>query len=54
MNGPAESSPNGKEVAMHAIVWLLSAVWRHEAWPQIKPVLRRALEMRRQIVRDGW
>jgi hypothetical protein len=28
--------------------------WGYEAWPQIKPVLRRALEMRRQIARDGW
>jgi hypothetical protein len=28
--------------------------WGHEAWPQIKPMLRRALEMRRQIARDGW
>jgi hypothetical protein len=26
----------------------------HEAWPQIKPILRRALEFRRQIARDGW
>ena len=25
-----------------------------EAWPEVKPVLRRALEMRRQIARDGW
>ena len=26
----------------------------HEAWPQVKPVLRRALELRRQIAREGW
>jgi hypothetical protein len=26
----------------------------HEAWPQIKPILRRALEMHGQIARDGW
>jgi hypothetical protein len=26
----------------------------HEAWPQVKPVLRRALETRRQIAREGW
>jgi hypothetical protein len=26
----------------------------HEAWPQIKPILRRSLEMRRQVARDGW
>jgi hypothetical protein len=31
-----------------------STTWGHEAWPQIKPILRRALEMRRQIARDGW
>ena len=28
--------------------------WGHEAWPEVKPVLRRALEMRRQIAREGW
>jgi hypothetical protein len=26
----------------------------HETWPLVKPLLRRALEMRRQIARDGW
>ena len=26
----------------------------HEAWPQVKPLLRPALEMRRQIAREGW
>jgi hypothetical protein len=31
-----------------------STRWGHEAWPQIKPVLRRALEMRRQIAQEGW
>jgi hypothetical protein len=31
-----------------------SIICGHEAWPQIKPILRRALEMRRQIVCDGW
>jgi hypothetical protein len=33
---------------------ITSATWGHEAWPQRKPVLRRALEMRRQIAREGW
>jgi hypothetical protein len=28
-----------------------STTWGHERWPQVKPLLRRALEMRR---RDGW
>jgi hypothetical protein len=23
-------------------------------WPEVKPLLRRALEMRRQIAREGW
>jgi hypothetical protein len=36
------------------IRFITSTTWGHEAWPQIKPVLRRALEMRRQIARDGW
>jgi hypothetical protein len=31
-----------------------STTWGHEAWPQIRPILRRALEMRQQIARDGW
>ena len=26
----------------------------HEAWPEAKSVLRRALEMRREIQREGW
>ena len=26
----------------------------HELWLEVKPLLRRALEMRRQIARDGW
>jgi len=25
-----------------------------QAWPHVKPLLRRALEMRRQIARGGW
>ena len=29
---------------------ITSTTWGHEAWPQVKPVLRRALEMRRQIL----
>jgi hypothetical protein len=33
---------------------ITSATWGHEAWPEVKPVLRRALEMRRQIAREGW
>ena len=32
----------------------ITSTWGHEAWPQVKPVLRRALEMRRQIAREGW
>jgi hypothetical protein len=31
-----------------------STTWGREAWPQIKPILRRALAMRRQIAREGW
>jgi hypothetical protein len=38
-------------ILIHSIT---SATWGHEAWPQVKPVLRRALEMRRQIAREGW
>jgi len=33
---------------------ITSTTWGHEAWPEVKPVLRRALEMRRQIAREGW
>jgi hypothetical protein len=33
---------------------ITSTTWGHEAWPLVKSVLRRALEMRRQIARDGW
>ena len=33
---------------------ITSTTWGHEAWPEVKPVLRRALEMRRQIGREGW
>jgi hypothetical protein len=33
---------------------ITSTTWGHEAWPHVKPLLRRALEMRRQIARDGW
>ena len=33
---------------------ITSTTWGHEAWPQVKPVLlRRALEMRQQIAREG-
>ena len=32
---------------------ITSTTWGHEAWPEVKPVLRRALEMRRQIAREG-
>jgi hypothetical protein len=28
--------------------------WGHEVWSQAKPEPRRALEMRRQIAREGW
>jgi hypothetical protein len=33
---------------------ITSTTWGQEAWPEVKPVLRRALEMRRQIAREGW
>ena len=33
---------------------ITSTTWGHEAWPEVKPALRRALEMRRQIAREGW
>ena len=33
---------------------ITSTIWGHQAWPEVKPVLRRALEMRRQIAREGW
>jgi hypothetical protein len=33
---------------------ITSNTWGHEAWPQAKPVLRCAPEMRRQIAREGW
>jgi CheY-like chemotaxis protein len=39
-----------QELLTHSI---RSTTWGHEAWPQIKPILRRTLEMRRQIARDG-
>jgi hypothetical protein len=35
-------------------IGVLATPWGHESWPQVKPLLRRALEMRRQIARDGW
>jgi hypothetical protein len=31
---------------------ITATTWGHEAWPEVKPVLRRALEMRRQIARE--
>jgi len=27
---------------------ITSTTWGHEAWPEVKPLLRRTLEMRRQ------
>jgi hypothetical protein len=33
---------------------ITSTTWGHELWPEVKPVLRRALETRRQIARKGW
>ena len=33
---------------------ITSTTWGHESWPQVEPVLIRAMEMRRQIARDGW
>lgn len=32
---------------------IASTTWGHAVWPEVKPVLRRALGMRRQIARDG-
>ena len=32
---------------------ITSTTWGREAWPEVKPVLRRALEMRRQIGTRG-
>ena len=32
---------------------ITSTTWGHEAWPEVKPVLRRALELRRQICAGG-
>ena len=32
---------------------ITSTTWGHEAWPQVKPVLRRAVETRRQVARGG-
>ena len=37
-----------------AIEHITSTTWGHEAWPEVRPVLRRALEMRRQIAPEGW
>jgi hypothetical protein len=36
------------------IRWTTPTTWGYEAWPDAKPVLRRALEMRWQIAREGW
>jgi hypothetical protein len=33
---------------------ITSTTWDHQAWPHVKPLLRRALETRRQIARDRW
>ena len=33
---------------------LTSTSWSVETWPSVKPLLRRALELRRQIAREGW
>jgi hypothetical protein len=33
---------------------ITATTWGHEVWPEVKPVLRRALEMRRKIAREGW
>ena len=33
---------------------ITSTQWGHEAWPEVKPLLHRALEMRRQIAWNGW
>jgi hypothetical protein len=34
-------------------VLAVCATFQISQWPQVKPVLRRALEMRRQIAREG-
>ena len=39
---------------VRVLLMIRSTTWGHEAWPEVKPVLRRALEIRRQIARDGW
>ena len=33
---------------------ITSTTWGHEAWPHVRALLGRALEMRRQIAREGW
>jgi hypothetical protein len=35
---------------------ITSTTWAHEAWPEVKPVLRRALEMRPGglVELNGW
>ena len=33
---------------------ITSTTWGREVWPEVKPVLRRALEIRRQVAREGW
>ena len=33
---------------------ITATTWGYEGWPEVKLVLRRALEMRRQIAREGW
>ena len=38
-------------ILIRSIIW---TTWGDERWLEVKPVLRRALEMRRQIARDGW
>ena len=33
---------------------ITSITWGHEACPEVEPLLRRALEVRQQIAREGW
>jgi len=36
------------------LIWsITSTTWSHEAWPEVKPPLRRALEMRRTDRAEG-
>jgi hypothetical protein len=36
------------------ICWITSTDWDEPTRRRVQPLLRRALELRRQIARDGW